>query len=299
MDSLKDEYQALVDSLKGELPSIPLIMNDLLKIISDSNAALYAVQNIIKNDKSIYSNILKAANSFDNRKGSSERITSISDAIHRVGFEDVKKICINTSIFEVFSQTKTPVEFQIDDLWKHSCGVAIASEALSQRFELKYEKHAYSCGLLHDIGKVAKLKFSEKKFFRELRHASRYDCSVLESEKLLKVLQHDHLGALVIKKWGISSLIEETTRWHHTTVKEKRVEVEDPNLHKLIDIITLANNIIISLDFGYSGYSAKAKLDPEFFRRRKIDSEEFEICVEVVQSALEDAAEHLAIFSKE
>ena len=52
------EYNEIVDSLAGELPSIPLIMNDLLKIISDSNTALYAVQNIIKNDKSIYSNIL-------------------------------------------------------------------------------------------------------------------------------------------------------------------------------------------------------------------------------------------------
>ena len=71
------EYNEIVDSLAGELPSIPLIMNDLLKIISDSNTALYAVQNIIKNDKSIYSNILKIANKFENRKGSTERITSI------------------------------------------------------------------------------------------------------------------------------------------------------------------------------------------------------------------------------
>ena len=39
-DSLS-EYHILVDALAGELPSIPLIMNDLLKIVSDSNAALF------------------------------------------------------------------------------------------------------------------------------------------------------------------------------------------------------------------------------------------------------------------
>ena len=45
------EYHDLVESLAGELPSIPLIMNDLLKIITDSNAALFAIRDVIKNDK--------------------------------------------------------------------------------------------------------------------------------------------------------------------------------------------------------------------------------------------------------
>ena len=48
----------------------------------------------------------------------------------------------------------------------HSCGVAIASEALAERFESKFSKHAYSCGLLHDLGKVAKLKVFVRKFFK-------------------------------------------------------------------------------------------------------------------------------------
>ena len=52
------DYHEIVDSLAGELPSIPLIMNELMKIISDSNAALFAIRNILKNDKSIFSKIV-------------------------------------------------------------------------------------------------------------------------------------------------------------------------------------------------------------------------------------------------
>jgi len=54
MSESLSEYHNLVESLAGELPSIPLIMNDLLKIISDSNAALFAIRDMIKNDKTIF-----------------------------------------------------------------------------------------------------------------------------------------------------------------------------------------------------------------------------------------------------
>jgi HD-like signal output (HDOD) protein len=298
MSVISKEYNEIVDSLAGELPSIPLIMNDLLKIISDSNTALFAVQNIIKNDKSIYSNILKIANKFESRQGSTEKITSISDAIQRVGFEDVKKICINTSVFNLFDGFKSESDFQIEDFWKHSCGVAVASETLAERYESKYSKHAYSCGLLHDLGKVAKIKFSAKNFFRSLRHAKRYNCSIIDSEGTLNVVKHDILGACVVKKWGISSIVENTTRWHHTTNKDLRLEIEDPNLNKLIDIIILANHIIKDLEFGNSGYKIKQQLPPEFLRRRKMDDQGLQNCKKVVQEALEAEAEHLAIFSK-
>ena len=60
MNESFSEYHVIVENLAGELPSIPLIMNDLLKIISDSNAALFAIRDIIKNDKTIFSKVLKA-----------------------------------------------------------------------------------------------------------------------------------------------------------------------------------------------------------------------------------------------
>ena len=94
IDPLSD-YNELVDSLAGELPSIPLIMNDLMKIISDSNAALFAIRDVIKNDKSIFSKVLKAANSVEVRQGSAERITCIADAIQKLGLENVKQIALH------------------------------------------------------------------------------------------------------------------------------------------------------------------------------------------------------------
>lgn len=292
-----EDYNHLIQELKGELPSIPLIMNELLEVISDSQTAIFAVQNIVKNDKSILAKIFKYANTIENRQGGTERIISISDALQRLGFEKVKKLIISNSVFDFMKIKESG--FDLNSLWKHSCGVATASDVLAKRFELKLFDHAYLCGLLHDIGKTAKLKFSQKQFFRELRHAKRYDCSLIESERMLAKLEHDKLGYLLVKEWGISPIVEQTTRWHHEANKERRVDLEDPNLNKLVDIVFMANQIIKDLNFGYSGYTANSGFCEEFLRRRKIDEHELQKCIEVVQSALDEEEEHLAIFSKE
>ena len=84
MSNFTTEYHDAVENLAGELPSIPLIMNDLLKIITDTDTALFAVRDIVRNDKSIFSKILKFANSVEYRQGTTERITSVTDAIQRL-----------------------------------------------------------------------------------------------------------------------------------------------------------------------------------------------------------------------
>ena len=296
-DSLS-EYHILVDALAGELPSIPLIMNDLLKIVSDSNAALFGVRDIIKKDKAIFSKVLKSANSFEIRQGSDERIILISDAIQRLGFERIKKIVLNTSVFTLFEELKGNSQFKLQDLWMHSCGVAIATECLAKRYESKYTEHAYSCGLLHDLGKVAKVKYHQESFFKEINHALETNSCLFSTELNLNSLRHDILGAMIIQKWGISPIVEQTTRWHHTAKKTERIEVNDQEIHKLIDLVKLANQIVKELQFGNSGYNTLTELSPEVFKRRKIEKEEFNECKEIVQSAFDNEAENLTLFFK-
>ena len=94
-DSLS-EYHILVDALAGELPSIPLIMNDLLKIVSDSNAALFGVRDIIKKDL-VESNLFQIMNDLLKivlklGKVSDERIILISDAIQLIESSVLERI---------------------------------------------------------------------------------------------------------------------------------------------------------------------------------------------------------------
>ena len=61
------EYENIVNSLRGKLPSLPLILDELMTIISDPNAALFAIKDVIQTDPSTYVQILKIANTVEYR----------------------------------------------------------------------------------------------------------------------------------------------------------------------------------------------------------------------------------------
>ena len=90
MSERDTEYQIIVDSLKGDLPSIPVVMNELMTVISDQDAALYALRDLLKMDHSIFAQLLKVANTHQYRQKHENRITRIDDAVQVLGLEKVK-----------------------------------------------------------------------------------------------------------------------------------------------------------------------------------------------------------------
>ena len=296
MTEYTEEYHRLVKDLEGQLPSIPLIMDELLRIVANPDAALFAVRDILKLDKSIYAKILRIANSVAHREGVVDRISEITEAMQRIGLEKVKQIALQNSVFKIFEEEKNGLTYNLESLWMHSVGVALASQSLADILESQLSENAYACGLLHDIGKVAKFKDSPQTFFKEVRYSMKKKESSHSSESKRNFLQHDLLGALIVEKWGLSEIVKNTTRWHHTLNRNDRINIEDPSIHKLIDIVILANHYIHELEFGNSGHLSSAPLPAEFLRRLRLTSELSEACKEKVRIALEEEAEFTSIF---
>ncbi len=296
MTEYTEEYHRLVKDLEGQLPSIPLIMDELLRIVANPDAALFAVRDILKLDKSIYAKILRIANSVAHREGVVDRISEITEAMQRIGLEKVKQIALQNSVFKIFEEEKNGLTYNLESLWMHSVGVALASQSLADILESQLSENAYACGLLHDIGKVAKFKDSPQTFFKEVRYSMKKKESSHSSESKRNFLQHDLLGALIVEKWGLSEIVKNTTRWHHTLNRNDRINIEDPSIHKLIDIVILANQYIHELEFGNSGHLSSAPLPAEFLRRLRLTSELSEACKEKIRIALEEEAEFTSIF---
>ena len=151
MKTAPEDYALIVNSLKGQLPSLPLVMDELMMIISDPNAALYAIKDIIKMDPSIYSQILKVVNTVQYRGDGEPRIINLNDAMQRLGLEKVKRIALNTSTLSLFTGVQFPNKFSPESLWIHSVGVALTSASLADFLNYPMTDQAYSCGLIHDI----------------------------------------------------------------------------------------------------------------------------------------------------
>ena len=290
-----DEYDAIIRKLAGDLPSIPLLVQDMMKIISDADAASFALCDIIRKDQSIFSKILKIANSVEYRQGRTDRITDMNDAVLRIGTENVRKTLLSTSVLDTFLDGDGEDRFKLEGLWLHSCGVAIACSVLSERFDCEFSEQAYACGLLHDLGKVIKIKFLKKEFLREVKFSIKNKTSLWFSEKALGHIQHDLIGSMIVEKWGISSVVENTTRWHHTYSKSSRLNVEDPDVHKMIDLVILANHMVKELKFGNSGSALSEALPEAFLKRNRMTEEEYEGARETVRMHIDAESENLAV----
>ena len=155
------DYTVVVNSLKGKLPSLPVILNELMTIVSDHDATLHAIRDLLRMDPAISTLLLKVANTTEFRQGSAERISSIEDALTRLGLDEVKKLALNISILELYGSVNVPDGFSLKSLWKHSVGVAVASAKLAEKLTFTLQDLAYTCGLIHDIGKVAKFNFDQ------------------------------------------------------------------------------------------------------------------------------------------
>ena len=249
-----EKYDSIVKSLKGQLPSLPLVMDELMTIISDPNAALYAIKDIVKLDPSIFSQILKVVNTVQYRGDEEPRISNLDDAMQRLGLEKVKRIALNTSVLTLFKGIRFPSKFSPESLWTHSVGVAIASANLVDFLNFPLADQVYSCGLIHDIGKLAKLKYDQKNFCEELIKAEESNLNNHQSEIIQNGIRHDLLGGQVSKKWGISPLVEAVAKWHHVEDRSKRLDVEDVETHKIIDVVQFSNEMIKEIEFGFSGH---------------------------------------------
>lgn len=292
---LEENYLEVVNQLAGELPSIPLLVNNMLHVVSDPESANFVICDLISHDQSVFSKILKIANSLKYRQGREKRIVDVNDAVLTIGSEKVRQLLLNVSVLDAYTCEKIEVKFKLEGLWLHSCGVALAAQFLADRYHCEYSDHAYACGLLHDLGKVAKIKFMHKKFLSEVKFAQNNDSSVWFAEKALGYVQHDVLGSMIVKKWGIPPIIEKVNRWHHTLSKDSRSEIEDPKIHKIIDLIILANHMVKKLRFGNSGSGQVEDLPSGFFRRLKIDEEEYNSALEAVRMHVDAEAEKLSL----
>ncbi len=291
---LAEEYNSVIQEVAGELPSIPTLVDHILKMASNTEAANFALCSIISKDQSVFSKILKIANSFEYRQGRIDRITDINDAVLTIGSENVRRALLSTSVMDSFLSNDKNVKFQLEGLWLHSCGVALASHLLCERYGCEYMDYAYAGGLLHDLGKVAKVKFLKEEFLKEISFTQSNNCTLWFAEKALGQIHHNLLGSMIIEKWGIPSVVMQVAQWHHTFSKGARPGVEDPHVHKLIDMVILANHMIKELRFGNSGSGQLEELPPGFLRRNRIDEGEFLSAREAVRMHIDAESENFA-----
>jgi len=270
-------YEDIIQSLKNRLPSLPKILQDLVGKLSDPNSNLDHVEELVEIDQAITAQILKVSNKIEFLEPHEPRIVTIHDALHKIGYENAKRIALNFSVLKLMRITKFPTNFCCEDLWQHSLGVAVASSVISEKIGYENPDQAYACGLIHDIGKLCKVSYNFRIFSKEIASAYRKGIDLHDLELRRGLLRHDLLGECLLDLWEMPSELKLVVKWHHFESKSDRSDIDSPVLNKLIDIVYLANLIINKLKIGYSGHSITKDPSDKFLRSFNLNLEELEL----------------------
>lgn len=71
-------------------------------------------------------------------------------------------------------------------------------------------------------------------------------------------------------------MTEDIALWHHVEDRSERDTVEDPYVHKLIDIVCLANKIVHKIDVGDSGHKIYRGPSQKFLKRVQLTEDDLD-----------------------
>lgn len=196
--------------VETKLPPSPGSLMRISNLLRDYNASTRKITEAINYEPILVARILRLANS---PIYSLERnVTSVQTAIDTVGTKAIYDIVLMGLASATFSKEirNSPIAQKI---WEHSLAVAMIAREVSQTLGMRGTEEAFTCGLLHDLGKIILLSNDLEGYT-----AIAVDCGeseLLNNETQLFGFNHAEVGSLVARRWGLPDEVCYTILHHH------------------------------------------------------------------------------------
>ena len=251
------EVIKLLDNIE-EFPTIPIVAMKVNELVENPNSSANDLNQIISQDVSLATKVLKVVNSA--YYGFRQRITSIKQAVVILGFNVVKQLAFSASILDSFKQSENST-FNRDDFWMHSVGVATAARLLAIKFKFnkKEVEELFTCGLLHDLGKMVEESFLQEQFQTILENTKANNSYIWEEENKVLGINHTGIGKWLAKKWSFHNHLRDSIAMHHSLELAKNSI--PPEQLKIISIVSLSDIIVKVLKFGTGGDNKVPPID--------------------------------------
>ena len=215
----QSRVEQIVSNIKN-LPTPPIVFNQIQKVINKETASAGDVAKILAEDPSMSAKVLKMTNSAF--YGLSREIDSVKQAVMIIGFDAVKNLVLSASVMGMFSGDKIDPEFQ-ERFWRHSLATALAGRLCAKTIRSRGmfdPDTVFSAGLLHDIGKLVIACFMQDEFLA-VKEILENDESKDEATAELEVLgfSQEQIGAALAQLWNLSDGLVDAIAFHHVPQK--------------------------------------------------------------------------------
>ncbi len=194
----------------SSLPSPPSTYWALVQVLSDPEASIRCVAEIVERDTAIAAKVLQLVNS--SFFGRPRRVTSLEDAISYLGMSLVRGLALSHEALRLF-QPCTACRFDVEAFQSHSLRVA----GLAKRFTPGSPEHenAFVAGILHDVGKLVLATRIPARLASAIEVSEASGRPLHEVEWSTHGVSHAEVGGYLLGIWGLPHVIVEAVTLHH------------------------------------------------------------------------------------
>ncbi|HEX2866355.1 MAG TPA: HDOD domain-containing protein [Ignavibacteriales bacterium] len=247
------------------LPSIPLVMMEVTRLLNNPNTSAIELAKVISRDQALVTKILTVANS--PLYGLPRRVSTIDFAIIILGFDHIKNIVIALSMMEAF-KNKSDKNLNQKNYWTHSILTASAAKRIADDLGFHFTGEAFTAGLLHDLGIPVIHKYFNSEFLRIQDLASSGSMSYKNAQQETIGLEHQHIGNFLAQKWNLPLSLSDAILYHHTPSMAEQNQA-------LAAIVHLADYMTVKLNVGYFNWDENYELDKSVISTLNLRDEEF------------------------
>lgn len=271
----------IVNNIKG-LPSLPQVLTRLFALMQDQQASAAQVAETLSRDPALTAKVLGTVNSAF--YGLRQEVRDVQHAVAYLGMKAVRNLALAAVLYTRMQGGKRIVAHYVN-LWKHSLMVGVLAEFLAEQFQIEAGQELFSCGVLHDLGKMIELGFLPD-IFLEIRSKAEADkLSFLTAEMEVLGTNHVEIADLLFERWKLSLETRSLIRGEHS------LESIPEQYRKPAAVLALANHQVISHRRGSGFNHHNPQLEPATLHLLSITEEELSSMEEQVQTQLERGEE--------
>lgn len=193
-----------------KLPLFRPIALKMLKVVSQEDVEFAAIASLLQSDPGFAAEVLALANS--PMWGMLQQVNSLMRAIVVLGLERMKALAMTVAL-QSFARNLQDTR-EIQNCWIHSLAAALVAEGFAPLYGIARD-HAYTAGLMHDLGRLGLLKAYPAQYSAVLTKTHNSQMAVNESERQLFQVDHCQAGGWLAKTWAFPEEFRSVAEHHH------------------------------------------------------------------------------------
>ncbi|MBC7573574.1 MAG: HDOD domain-containing protein [Herminiimonas sp.] len=268
-----------------ELPTLPSVAAYMLNHL-DEDVHLPKIVQMLSYDQVMTARILRFANSA--YVGSAKSPGTVDEAIQLIGLNALREMVCISAVSGLMVPDRCP-DFGLKAFWRHAVATACFAASLARQAGAS-ASHAFTAGLLHDIGRMVLACTFPADYSRTLRYQRETACAILRAEQATIGVDHVQTGVELSRRWQLGADLREAIAGHHDDL-----QVDASATTSLPALVNAANRIAHAVDLGNTDDTALDEDISAALQALGLEDETYPAMLQQARAAYRQAIEALSL----